>query len=632
MFIRIKDFNRKINSNSNILFDILKENNFLLKDVLAYKYENENEIFDLHQPIKNKKKIELIYTYSNIGKNIYNHSTAHLLAHAIQHLYPKANLTIGPSINNGFFYDIDFLNSTLSEKDFSKIENEMLKIAKNNFPIIREVITREKALQLFKQNPYKIEIIKKIKSEISIYKQGDFFDLCRGPHVPSTNYLKNFKILSLSGSYWQGNSKNKQLTRIYGTSAFNKEDLEKYLKILEERKKRDHRKLGKELNLFTTSKYGHGFVFWLNNGIILIEELKKYYVQKHLEYGYIFIKTPILLKKELWINSGHWKNYKKNMYTLKIENEEYAIKPMNCPGSILVYKNSLHSYKELPIRMGEFGLVHRNEAAGAINGLFRLRSFTQDDAHIFCQKEQLENEITNILNLFDEVYKLFKIDYYIELSTRPKKYIGDINIWNKSEKILQEICKKNNKTFYINKGDGAFYGPKLDFKIKDSMERIWQCGTIQLDMNLPEKFDLNYIDKNNKKSRVIMLHRTLFGSLERFIGILIEHFNGAFPVWLAPEQVRILTINQNHFQFAEKFAKKLEQKNIRVKIDNSNENLNYKIRNSQIQKIPYVVIIGNNEIKNKILTYRTYGTNKIKNVTEKAFIQILLKAIKKKVC
>lgn len=454
--------------------------------------------------------------------------------------------------------------------------------------------------------------------------------MCRGPHVPNTGYLKNFKILSLAGSYWHGNSKNKQLTRIYGTSAINQKELKEYLILLEERKKNDHKKIGKELNLFMMSKYGHGSVFWLYKGIILIEELKKFYIKKHIENNYFFVKTPILLSKELWINSGHWANYKNNMYITKVDDQEYAIKPMNCPGSILIYKNNLHSYKELPIKIGEFGLVHRNEATGALNGLFRLRSFTQDDAHIFCKKEQLKNEIINLINLFDEFYNLFKIDYFIELSTRPEKYIGDINVWNESEKILKEICKKNNKFVSINEGDGAFYGPKLDFKIKDSMGRIWQCGTIQLDMNLPDKFDLNYIDENNKKNRPIMLHRTLFGSLERFIGILIEHYKGIFPLWLVPEQIRILTINNKHLVFAKKIANYFAKKNIRVKIDDSNDNLNCKIRNSQTQKIPYTIIIGDNEIKNKILSCRIFGEPEKINISQQDFTKKVLKIISKK--
>lgn len=629
MKIKIKNLNKIIESNSILLPDILHNLNISnIDDVICY--ESNGIFFDLNQPIK-YNEINLIYINSDVGKNILNHSTAHLLAHAIHNLYPNALFCIGPTINNGFYYDIDFLNLKLSEKDFEKIENEMYKIAKSNFEIKREIVTYKKALELFKNNKYKIDIINNIKGEISIYKQDNFFDLCRGPHVPNTSYLKNFKILSLAGAYWHGDVKNKQLTRIYGTSSINKEELKKYLNLLEERKKNDHKKLGKELDLIMLSKYSHGSVFWLPKGIILIEELKKFYIKKHIKNNYLFVKTPILLSKELWINSGHWDNYKNNIYTTKIEDQEYAIKPMNCPGSILIYKNNLHSYKELPIKIGEFGLVHRKEATGALNGLFRLRSFTQDDAHIFCKKEQLKNEITKIIKLFDEFYNLLKIDYSIELSTRPKNYIGDIDIWNESEKILKEICKKNKKFVSINEGDGAFYGPKLDFKIKDSMERVWQCGTIQLDMNLPNRFDLNYIDKNNKKIRPIIIHRTLFGSLERFIGILIEHYKGIFPLWLAPEQVRILTINNKyHLIFAKKIAENFKKKDIRVKIDDSNEKLSYKIRNSQIQKIPYTIIIGDNEVKNKTLSYRIYGDHKQTNTTEKKITKMILKIISKK--
>lgn len=569
----------------------------------------------------------------NNEKDLRNHSTAHLLAHAIKHLYPNAKFAIGPSIEEGFYYDIDFGEDVLVEGDFAKIEAEMKKIVKENLKITRKEISKDEALKLFKDNPYKLELINELDDgNITIYEQGDFFDLCRGPHVGYTGNLKHFKLLSLAGAYWRGDSKNKQLTRIYGTSAKTKDELDAYLKLLEDRKARDHRKLGKELGLFMISEYGPGFPFWLPRGMILRNELENFWYERHQEEGYVFVKTPIMLSKELWITSGHWANYKDNMYTSKIDDKEFAIKPMNCPGGMLIYKNVLHSYKDLPIRMGELGLVHRNEASGALAGLFRVRTFTQDDAHIFCRKDQLQDEIKKMLKLYGEMYSLFNLDYTIELSTRPeKKYIGDIKIWDESEKILEEACKASGKDFKINKGDGAFYGPKLDFKIRDSMNRIWQCGTIQLDMNLPERFDLTYVDENNNKVRPIMLHRALFGSIERFIGILIEHYGGAFPVWLAPEQVRVLPVNNEfHLEHAKKVLNELNKLHIRAKLDDSNEKLGYRLRNAQIMKVPYTVVIGDKERDNLTLTYRKFGEQAQTTVKQDEFIKLVLDTIKAK--
>ena len=569
-----------------------------------------------------------------ITKDILNHSSAHLLAHAIHRLYPKALFAIGPSIEEGFYYDIDFIDTVLTENDFPKIEAEMKKIVKENIKIVRKEISKSEALKLFKNNPYKVELIKELKDDekISIYEQGDFTDLCRGPHVGYTGNLKHFKLLSLAGAYWRGDSKNKQLTRIYGTSAKTKEELDAYLKLLEDRKARDHRKLGKELGLFMISEFGPGFPFWLPRGMILRNELENYWYERHSEEGYVFVKTPIMLSKELWVTSGHWANYKDNMYTSKIEDKEFAIKPMNCPGGMLIYKNVLHSYKDLPIRMGELGLVHRNEASGALAGLFRVRTFTQDDAHIFCRRDQLEDEIKKMLKLYDEMYSLFNLDYSIELSTRPeKKYIGDIKVWNESEKILEDAIKKSGKEFKINKGDGAFYGPKLDFKIRDSMNRIWQCGTIQLDMNLPERFDLTYVDENNNKVRPIMLHRALFGSIERFIGILIEHYGGAFPVWLSPEQIRVLPVNNEfHLKYAKEVVEELKKLHIRAKLDDSNEKLGYRLRNAQVMKVPYTVVVGDKERDNKTLTYRKFGEQAQTTVKKDEFIKLVLDTIKAK--
>lgn len=631
MKLEIKNLKTVEVSESDNMFAILKAiNPALVKKTIAY--QSEERLYDMSTPIGNKKSVSLVYLDSVIAKNIYNHSSAHLLAHAVHRLYPKALFAIGPNIEEGFYYDIDFNEQVLSEDDFSKIEAEMKKIVKENIKIVRKEISKKEALDLFKSNPYKTELIKDLNGTISIYEQGDFMDLCMGPHVPSTGYLKHFKILSLAGAYWRGNSDNKQLTRIYGTSAISEENLQAYLKLLDERKARDHRRLGRELGLFMISEFGPGFPFWLPRGMILRNELENFWYQKHAEEGYVFVKTPTMLSKELWITSGHWANYKENMYISKIDEKEFAIKPMNCPGGMLVYKNVLHSYKDLPIRMGELGLVHRHEASGALNGLFRVRTFTQDDAHIFCRKDQLQDEIKRMLKLYDEMYSLFNLSYHIELSTRPEnKYIGDIEVWNESEKILEEACKASGREFKINPGDGAFYGPKLDFKLRDSMNRIWQCGTIQLDMNLPERFDLTYIDENNNKVRPIMLHRALFGSIERFIGILIEHFGGAFPVWLAPEQVRILPVNNKfHHEYAIQLLNELKGANIRSKLDDSEDKLGYRLRNAVINKVPYVIVIGDKEKNNNTVTYRIYGKQEQHTLKKEEFINFVLKKIKNK--
>lgn len=544
-----------------------------------------------------------------LDKDTLNHSTSHLMAEAIMNLYPGSKLGFGPSIEEGFYYDVDFPNP-ITEEDLPKIEKEMHRLAAKNEPFVREEVSKEKALELFKDNPYKIELINGIEGTITIYRQGDFFDLCAGPHIERTGKIMNFKLLSIAGAYWRGNSKNKMLQRIYGCSFEKKEQLAEHLKMLEERKARDHRKLGRELGLFMISEYGPGFPFWLPNGMILRNELENFWYKLHEDNGYIFCKTPIMLDVDLWKTSGHYYHYKENMYFSEIDEKEYAIKPMNCPGSLLIYKNDIHSYKDLPIRLGELGLVHRYEASGALNGLFRVRTFTQDDAHVFCTLDQLEGEILNMLKLFDYIYNLFGLNYHIELSTRPEEgSIGDEKVWQVSEEILARVCQKGGKEFKINKGDGAFYGPKLDFKLRDSMNRIWQCGTIQLDMNLPERFDITYVDSNGEKARPVMLHRAIFGSVERFIGILTEHFGGAFPLWLSPEQVRVLPVNNNfHLEGAEEIVKKLRANGIRAKLDAGEDKLGYRMRNAQVNKIPYTLVIGDNEIKDGSVTYRHFGT------------------------
>lgn len=576
-------------------------------------------------------------TIKEIEKNskeafeVLNHSTSHLLAMAIQDLYKDAKFGFGPAIDEGFYYDIDF-KDPITEEDLTKIEKKMHELAAKKFKIEREQVSKEKALEIFKDNPYKIELIKDIDEDITTFKQGDFIDLCRGPHLLTTEPIKHFKLLSIAGAYWRGDSKNKQLVRIYGTSWYTKEDLDNYLHLVEERKKRDHRLLGKQLGLFMLSEYGPGFPFWLPKGMILREQIEKYWKAQHVKYGYDFVKTPIILSKELWLTSGHWDHYQNNMYTTKIDDKEFAIKPMNCPGGILVYKNSLHSYKDLPIRLAELGLVHRHEASGALNGLFRVRAFTQDDAHIFCREDQLLDEITTLLRFYEEMYSVFGLDYSIELSTRPESdYIGDIEIWNKSEEILKSACLKSGKEFRINPGDGAFYGPKLDFKLKDSMGRIWQCGTIQLDMNLPKRFECSYIDSKGEKKEPIMLHRACLGSIERFIGIIIENYGGAFPSWLAPVQIKVLPVNNEfHLDYARKVMDLFKANDLRAELDDSNEKLGYRLRNAQMGKVPYTIVIGDNEVKDGTITYRKYSSKDQITVKLDDFIVNILEEIKSK--
>ena len=567
--------------------------------------------------------------------NMLNHSCAHLLAHAVKHLYPEAKFWVGPVIEDGFYYDIDLGDKSLSEEDFPKIEKEMKKISKDNKLIKRIELSKEEALDMFKDDPYKIDLINRMDENdtvISAYKQGDFIDLCRGPHVESTKLIKHFKLLKVSGAYWKGDSKNKMLQRVYGICFENENDLNEYLEFLEEAKKRDHKKLGKELGLFMMSEYGPGFPFFLHNGMILRNELENFWYKEHKKEGYQFVKTPIMLNKDLWELSGHWFNYRENMYTSQIDDKVFAIKPMNCPGGMLVYKNSLYSYKDLPLRVGELGQVHRHEASGALNGLFRVRTFTQDDAHIFMTQDQIESEVIRLINFIDRVYSVFGLSYSIELSTRPEeKYIGELEIWNKSEKALEDACHKAGHECKINPGDGAFYGPKLDFHIKDSLGRVWQCGTIQLDMNLPERFDLTYIDSDGSKKRPVMLHRVIFGSIERFIGILIEHYAGAFPLWLSPNQVNIIPVNNLiHMDYAKKIMQELDNNEIRVALDESDEKFGYKMRQSVMSKVPYTLILGDNEMKDDTISYRHRGSTETKNMKLDEFISMLKEEIKTK--
>ena len=556
-----------------------------------------------------------------------NHSCAHLLA--------EAKFWVGPVIEDGFYYDIDLGDKTLTNEDLPQIEKEMKKIAKDGKRIIREEITKDEALEKFKDDPYKIDLISRMDEEntvISMYTQGDFTDLCRGPHVESTKLLKNFKLLKVSGAYWKGDANNKVLQRIYGVCFETPEELEEHLKSLEEAKKRDHKKLGKELELFMISEYGPGFPFFLPKGMILRNILENFWYEEHAKEGYVFIKTPIMLSKELWEVSGHWANYRENMYTSMIDDNEFAIKPMNCPGGMLVYKNSLHSYKDLPIRCGELGQVHRHEASGALNGLFRVRTFTQDDAHIFMREDQIESEIIRLIAFIDRIYKIFGLTYEIELSTRPEdKFIGTIESWNKSEAILEKACHEAGHDCKINPGDGAFYGPKLDFHIKDSLGRVWQCGTIQLDANLPERFDLSYVDADGTKKRPIMLHRVIFGSIERFIGILIEHFAGAFPLWLAPVQMNVIPVNNEyHLEYAKEVFAKLNEAGFRAELDERNEKLSYKMRESQTKKIPFTLVLGDKEKDSKTITYRIHGSNESITMDLDEFISKVKENVKNK--
>lgn len=555
-----------------------------------------------------------------------NHSCAHVMAQAVQHLYPNAKFWVGPVVSEGFYYDMDLGDDVIKDEDIPRIEKEMKKICKDGKRITREEISKADALEMFKDDPYKIDLINDLEDgTITIYRQGDFVDLCRGPHVDTVKECRNFKLMKHSGAYWKGDKNNKVLQRIYGVCFPTKEELDDYLALLEEAKKRDHKKLGRELELFMMSEYAPGMPFFLPKGMIVRNLLESYWYEEHERENYEFIKTPIMMSKDLWELSGHWANYKDNMYTSMVDDREFAIKPMNCPGGMLVYKNGLHSYKDLPIRSGELGQVHRHEASGALNGLFRVRTFTQDDAHIFMREDQIESEIIELLKLIDRIYSTFNLDYRIELSTRPEdKYIGTIESWDKSEAALENAIKKSGKEYKINPGDGAFYGPKLDFHIRDSLGRSWQCGTIQLDANLPERFDLTYVDSDGSKKRPVMLHRAIFGSIERFIGILIEHYAGAFPTWLAPVQVSVLPVkNEYHQEYAQEVYKLLQDNNVRVEIDDREEKLGYRIRENQMKKLPFMLILGDSERDEKTISFRRYGEQKTTTLSQEEFVELI---------
>ena len=552
-----------------------------------------------------KKNEEINFKDKKVREKFW-HSSAHILAHAIKKLFPDAKNTIGPAVENGFYYDFDDLHIT--PDDFFRIETEMKKIIQADYPFVKKEITMAEAKKLFKDNPYKIELAKEFKEKgekLTIYKDGDFYDLCRGPHMPSTGYIKAIKLTKIAGAYWKGDQKNKQLTRVYGISFPSEKELKDYLKMREEAEKRDHKKIGKKLRIFSMHEESPGMPFLLENGMIIWNELLKFWREEHKKEGYQEIKTPIVLKKELWVKSGHWKNFRENMYTLKIDEQEYALKPMNCPGCMLVYKEQVHSYRDFPLKVGEIGHVYRHELSGTLSGLFRVRSFHQDDAHIFMTEDQITEEVLSVLKLAERIYKTFGLGFHIELSTRPEKSIGTDEMWEKATQGLVKALEKAGKKYVINEGDGAFYGPKIDLHVKDCLGRSWQCATIQLDMSLPERFDLTYEGKDGQKHRPVMIHRVIYGSLERFLGILIEHFAGKFPLWLSPVQVKILTVADRFNKYAETIKNKLEEHNIRVQLDTRTESISKKVRDAQLEQYNLILIIGEKEQKNKTLAVRS---------------------------
>ena len=607
MKITLKDGSEKGYERSMSVLDIAKDiSEGLARAATCAKIDGD--IVDLRTDVSKDCELELLTFDSEDGRGAFWHTTSHIMAQAIKRLYPETKLAIGPSIDNGFYYDLDRETPFVAE-DLEKIEAEMKKIVKEALPLERFTKTREEAIAYFKENdePYKVELVEDLPEgeEISFYKQGEFVDLCAGPHLMSTKAVKAFKLTSLAGAYWRGSEKNKMLTRIYGISYPKKADLEEYLHMMEEAKKRDHRKLGRELGLFMMCDEGPGFPFFLPKGMVLKNTLLDYWRELHKENGYVEVSTPIILSRHLWENSGHWDHYKDNMYTTMIDEEDYAVKPMNCPGGMLVYKSEPRSYKDLPLRMGELGLVHRHEKSGALHGLFRVRCFTQDDAHIFMTPEQIRDEIKGVARLIDEIYSLFGFKYHVELSTRPDNSMGSDEDWEMATEGLRGALDDLGLDYMVNEGDGAFYGPKIDFHLEDSIGRTWQCGTIQLDMQMPQRFDLEYTGADGEKHRPIMIHRVAFGSIERFIGILIEHFAGAFPTWLAPVQVKVLPISEKHLEYGKKVLAQLEEAGIRAELDERAEKIGYKIREAQMNKIPYMLVVGAKEEEQNLVSVRS---------------------------
>ena len=605
--------------------------NSLAKKVLAANVNGE--LTDLREELVDGSEVAFLTFEEDGGKHTLRHTASHVMAQAVKRLWPEAKLAIGPAIDKGFYYDID-MEHTLTPEDLTKIEKEMSRIVKENLPITKSVMSRQEAIEFFKSKneDYKVELIEDFPEDavISCYAQGDFVDLCAGPHVASTGKVKAFKLQSIAGAYWRGDEKNKMLQRIYGTAFEKKEELDAYLHMLEEAAKRDHRKLGKELGLFVIKEEGPGFPFFLPKGMALRNELENFWREVHHDFEYDEIRTPIILNKHLWETSGHWDHYRENMYTTIIDDEEYAIKPMNCPGGILVYQNEMHSYRDLPLRYAELGLVHRHELSGALHGLFRVRAFTQDDAHVFMLPEQMQSELMKVIELFDRIYSQFGLKYHVELSTKPDNAMGDDAIWEAATEALRNAIEAKGIDYVINPGDGAFYGPKLDYHIEDSLGRTWQCGTIQLDMNLPERFNVEYIGEDGQKHRTIMIHRACFGSMERFIGILTEHYAGAFPTWMAPVQVKVLPISEKHVEYANQLAKQMRHDYVRVEVDDRNEKIGYKIRQAQMEKVPYMLVVGDKEMEDNSVNVRKHGGDELGTVPFDEFFNSIKIEIKER--
>ena len=605
--------------------------NSLAKKVLAANVNGE--LTDLREELVDGSEVAFLTFEEDGGKHTLRHTASHILAQAVKRLWPEAKLAIGPAIDKGFYYDID-MEHTLTPEDLGKIEKEMNRIVKENLPITKSVMPRQEAIEFFKakNEDYKVELIQDLPEDavISCYSQGDFIDLCAGPHVASTGKVKAFKLQSIAGAYWRGDEKNKMLQRIYGTAFEKKEELDAYLHLLEEAAKRDHRKLGKELGLFVIKEEGPGFPFFLPKGMALRNELENFWREVHHDFDYEEIRTPIILSKHLWETSGHWDHYRENMYTTIIDDEEYAIKPMNCPGGILVYQNEMHSYRDFPLRYAELGLVHRHELSGALHGLFRVRAFTQDDAHVFMLPDQMQTELMKVIELFDRIYSQFGLKYHVELSTKPDNAMGDDAIWEAATEALRNAIEAKGIPYVINPGDGAFYGPKLDYHIEDSLGRTWQCGTIQLDMNLPERFQIEYIGEDGQKHRPIMIHRACFGSMERFIGILTEHYAGAFPTWMAPVQVKILPISEKHVEYAKELAKQMHRDYVRVEVDDRSEKIGYKIRQAQMAKVPYMLVVGDKEVEEGTVNVRKHGGDELGSVPFEEFFNSIKIEIKER--
>lgn len=628
--IRLKEGKELHFENEVTLFEAAKKiSNSLAKDVLVAKVDGE--LTDIRNNITDGTQVEFFTKADKEGLFTLRHTAAHVMAQAIQHLYPGTKFAIGPAIDDGFYYDLES-DHVFSQEDFAAIEKEMAKIAKANLPIEKKILSRNEALEFFRSRnqDYKVILIQDLPEDaiISTYTQGDFTDLCRGPHVRSTGKLKVFKLMTVAGAYWRGDEHNKMLQRIYATAFFDKEELDRFLFVRAEAEKRDHRKLGKQLNLFSFHEEGPGFPFFHPKGMVIRNELIAYERELFREFGYEEIMTPIILSKKLWLQSGHWDHYKENMYFTQIDEEDYAVKPMNCPGGILYYKTNQHSYRELPKRVGEFGIVHRHELHGALHGLFRVRVFTQDDAHIFMTQDQMKDEVIKTMEMYRKLYSVFGLEYHVELSTRPDNSMGSEELWEISTNALRDAVEAAGVPYVINEGDGAFYGPKLDFHIKDCLGRTWQCGTIQMDMQLPERFDVNYVGEDGEKHRAVMLHRAGYGSLERFIGILIEHFAGAFPSWIAPVQVKVVPVTEKHMNYARSVADALSASNVRVEIEEGNDTLGYKIRKAQMEKVPYTLVVGDKEMNGHTVSIRSRKNGDEGSLPVAVFVSNLIREIR----